>query len=297
MNYARIYGEFIENRRLREPGLTGYVEKHHILPRSIGGGNEAENLIRLTAEDHFFAHLLLAKIHGGAMWAALHAMCVGRKHPGSRYLKRMRKHVAKARELAGLRHSKAMKGRFVGEMHPMFGRPCSELSKQKTREIHASGRGPMSSEEARRKVSESLKGRVFSEDHRRKIAETKTGQKRSLESRRKQSEAMKGRGHSPEAIEKMRAAHIGRKKSPEHIEKMRAANLGKVLSKETKEKISKRWRDYGHPKGMAGKNHSLAYKEMMSRFNLAKIAYAKRFGVPSKTVTKSMLQLAGMGVE
>lgn len=75
MDYHRIYREFIKDRREKEPGLTGYTECHHILPRSLGGGDEPENLIRLTAEDHYFAHLLLAKMHGGRMWAAVYAMC------------------------------------------------------------------------------------------------------------------------------------------------------------------------------------------------------------------------------
>jgi hypothetical protein len=75
MDYGRIYREFIRDRRLREPKLSGYSEKHHIVPRCMGGTDSARNLIRLTPEDHFFAHLLLAKAHGGANWAALYGMC------------------------------------------------------------------------------------------------------------------------------------------------------------------------------------------------------------------------------
>lgn len=75
MNYERIYADFIADRRAREPGLTGYVERHHITPRAIGGGDEPANLISLTAEDHFFAHLLLAKVHNThAAWAAVMVM-------------------------------------------------------------------------------------------------------------------------------------------------------------------------------------------------------------------------------
>lgn len=68
MDYGRIYREFIADRRGREAGLTGYFERHHVVPKSRGGTDAASNIIRLTAEDHFFAHLLLAKMHGGAMW-------------------------------------------------------------------------------------------------------------------------------------------------------------------------------------------------------------------------------------
>lgn len=67
MNYQRIYDQFIASRR-EGPEPVGYSEEHHIVPRCLGGSDEASNLIRLTPEDHFFSHLLLAKIHGGMMW-------------------------------------------------------------------------------------------------------------------------------------------------------------------------------------------------------------------------------------
>ena len=71
MDYKRIYDDFIKDRRTKEAGLEGYRERHHIVPRSLGGGNEPENLIDLTPEDHFFAHLLLAKVHGGRLASAV----------------------------------------------------------------------------------------------------------------------------------------------------------------------------------------------------------------------------------
>lgn len=77
MDYERVYRQFIFSRRKREPALVDscdYIENHHILPRSLGGSDEPSNLIALTAEDHFFAHLLLAKIHGGRMWGAVFLM-------------------------------------------------------------------------------------------------------------------------------------------------------------------------------------------------------------------------------
>lgn len=76
MNYRRIYLEFIEDRRGREDALIGYSEKHHIIPKCMGGDNSPANLIRLTPEDHFFAHLCLAKAYGGVLWRAI-AFMVG----------------------------------------------------------------------------------------------------------------------------------------------------------------------------------------------------------------------------
>lgn len=77
MNYARVYAEFIRDRLSKQPQAPDYFEKHHIKPRCLGGGDEPENIIRLTPEDHFFAHLLLAKMHGGALWAPIAFMLGG----------------------------------------------------------------------------------------------------------------------------------------------------------------------------------------------------------------------------
>jgi hypothetical protein len=68
MNYQSIYDQFIADRRSKKHGVDTYTESHHVLPRSLGGGDGSENLIDLLPEDHFFAHLLLAKIHGGMLW-------------------------------------------------------------------------------------------------------------------------------------------------------------------------------------------------------------------------------------
>lgn len=74
MDYARIYREFVADRLNKQPEAPTYFERHHILPRSLGGGDEPDNMIRLTPEDHYFAHLCLAKAHGGRQWAGVLCM-------------------------------------------------------------------------------------------------------------------------------------------------------------------------------------------------------------------------------
>ena len=71
MDYVRIYAEFINDRKSNQPQKPDYFEKHHIVPRSLGGGNDKSNIIRLTPEDHYFAHLILARIHGGHLWSCV----------------------------------------------------------------------------------------------------------------------------------------------------------------------------------------------------------------------------------
>lgn len=61
MNYLKVYNNIIERRKYEIP--EGYSEKHHIIPRSLGGNNKKSNLIRLTAREHFICHLLLVKIY------------------------------------------------------------------------------------------------------------------------------------------------------------------------------------------------------------------------------------------
>ena len=45
--------------------LDCYKEKHHILPRCLGGNNKKENLVELTAKEHFIVHMLLCKFTKG----------------------------------------------------------------------------------------------------------------------------------------------------------------------------------------------------------------------------------------
>ena len=59
--YSKWYNQLIELRRNRQP--TGYVEAHHIIPKSLGGSNSEDNLILLYPKEHFIAHLLLTKMY------------------------------------------------------------------------------------------------------------------------------------------------------------------------------------------------------------------------------------------
>ena len=104
MNYERIYNEFIADRKAKEADLIAsgeYFEKHHIVPKSLSGSDDADNLVALTAADHFMAHLLLAKAHGGTQWNSVALMCERkfRKNAGGWKPKRihyglMKKHLA-----------------------------------------------------------------------------------------------------------------------------------------------------------------------------------------------------------
>ena len=61
MNYRNIYEQLILKGQART--LTVYSERHHIIPRCMGGTDDPINIVRLTAEEHYVAHQLVVKIY------------------------------------------------------------------------------------------------------------------------------------------------------------------------------------------------------------------------------------------
>lgn len=77
MDYQSHYDKLIKRARSRK--LTGYVERHHVIPRCMGGDNSRLNMVRLTAREHYLAHLILAKLHPDVpgLWFAVQMMSSG----------------------------------------------------------------------------------------------------------------------------------------------------------------------------------------------------------------------------
>ena len=85
MNYKRIYNSIVENankqNRKKKAGVL--YERHHIVPKSIGGSNNRDNLVLLTPKEHYICHRLLVEIHKGtpnenkmyyAMWCMINGV-------------------------------------------------------------------------------------------------------------------------------------------------------------------------------------------------------------------------------
>jgi len=74
--------------RAKNRTISGYSEKHHIIPRCMNGDNKKDNLVRLTAREHFVAHLMLTKIYpdNHGLIGAAYMMTVGsdKFHGGNR---------------------------------------------------------------------------------------------------------------------------------------------------------------------------------------------------------------------
>jgi 5-methylcytosine-specific restriction endonuclease McrA len=192
MGYQRHYEILIDRARNRK--LTSYSEKHHVIPRCLGGGDESQNIVRLTPEEHYVAHQLLAKIHptNRKLVYAAWAMCIGEGRNNKRYAwikNRLRK--------------------ILSETHK--GRKMPEWNKRKLIEVNT---GRPCSEETRKKISEAQIGKVLTEDHRRKLSESHKGKKPSEETRMRMSEAGKKRVWSEEVRRKLSKAKQGVKTGP-----------------------------------------------------------------------------------
>jgi hypothetical protein len=110
MEYTRIYNQLIERAQSRT--LEGYTEKHHIIPKCLGGSNDKENLVELTAREHFLCHMLLCEIHPkeNKLKHALFLMSIGKQRIkenhyviGSRVYERLKTEYSQF--LAGKKHS------------------------------------------------------------------------------------------------------------------------------------------------------------------------------------------------
>lgn len=78
--YTNCYISLIAQAQARELPDGTYTEKHHIIPRCMGGSDMSDNLVRLTAKEHYIGHLLLTKMTEGvyqrkmvfALWRMMH---------------------------------------------------------------------------------------------------------------------------------------------------------------------------------------------------------------------------------
>ena len=57
MEYMKHYTRLCESRK--KMNRKGYQERHHIIPKSKGGNDNADNIVKLTAREHYIAHRLL----------------------------------------------------------------------------------------------------------------------------------------------------------------------------------------------------------------------------------------------
>ncbi len=190
MDYSKIYNDLIESAKLRPnlPLLNGYTEKHHIIPRSMGGSDSKDNIVSLTAREHFVAHWLLWRIHRNKEMACAFSMMANSKNNESYFSSKGYEIARKAfiKTQIGSKHTEQTR-RKISLAHK--GKKQKRHSEETKRKMSESHKGFVPSEENRRKTSESNKNRIWSEESRQKLREHNKGRVLSEETRRKISES------------------------------------------------------------------------------------------------------------
>ncbi len=175
MHYNSIYERLINRAKNRI--LSGYVERHHVLPKCLGGSDELANIVALTPEEHYLAHQLLVKIHPGNQDLLTAAVLMSGRGKGNKRFGWLRRKWSEQNR------------QRKGTAHPMFGRKHSEETKRKMREAKL---GKKFSEETRRKISEVQRGKKLSPEHNAKLDQARR-RPHSKEHNRKISEGVRRR--------------------------------------------------------------------------------------------------------
>jgi len=155
--YTSWYYSIVNRAINRTP--TGYTEKHHIIPRTLGGKANKNNIVSLTAREHYICHLLLTKMLNGEdkqkMIYALHMLSnVKNSKQQNRYMPSSRLYEYE-RKLFSEAQSIRMK-----ENHPLKN-PIHKLAHQRGVDL----RGSTSKKGAKRSdtMKEKMRNRVWSE--------------------------------------------------------------------------------------------------------------------------------------
>jgi hypothetical protein len=188
--YTKWYFNIIRNAN----PTTSYVEKHHIIPRCIGGSDHRENIVSLTAREHFVCHLLLTKMTTGKVKQAM-CWAVGKfaqvnknqqRNFTSWEYQKIRENISFAR--TGKKHSDKSRKKM------------SEKAKGRTPWNKGKTGVQQHSAESNKKRSETLTGRIRTEEFCQKVSNGKKGH----------TAGMTGKKHSEETLQKMRDSALKR---------------------------------------------------------------------------------------
>jgi hypothetical protein len=196
MDYSAIYARLMARARTRT--LTCYKERHHIVPRCMGGGNEESNLAVLTGPEHALAHLLLVKIFPKNQKLVFAAKIMMANANNCRYDTTRTKQYGWLKELAA---------KATGDLH----------------------RGSKRTEDQKKRVSDALKGKPKTPEHVAKVSAalmgkpgTRRGATLTDDTKAKQSAAAFARVDKEENDQKMQEGRV--KMTPEQ----RSANADKA---------------------------------------------------------------------
>ena len=117
MNYQLIHDSIIDRAKTRVLPKETYTERHHIIPRCMGGTDDKSNLVDLTAREHFIVHKLLVEIYPNVkgLWSAYFMMMNAKTKSQGRDYVSTSSEYERVKLICAQVQSDRMKGRMVGE--------------------------------------------------------------------------------------------------------------------------------------------------------------------------------------
>lgn len=188
MNYWKHYHFLIERARTRSAPTP--CEKHHVLPRCMGGSNAKSNIVALTPEEHFVAHQLLVKMHP--------------------------KNVPLVTALQYLCSSNGRDSRN-NKMYGWIRRQAGEAQKQRWEEKGDEMRAIISSDANRKKISDGLRKKWQDPEYRAKLQEIRSTE----EHKKKRGAAISAAINEPSSKAKWAANHQDPLRRQKHSDEMK----------------------------------------------------------------------------
>jgi len=184
--YKKIYYQIINNALSESRNKKDfYYERHHILPKSMGGSDDKSNLVLLTAREHYVCHKLLTKFTVGddkrKMFCAFWAF--NRKSKNQQRFALNSRDYEYARIFISKIFSQERKGVAVGK----------ELTPEHKKKLSTALKGKKKSEETKNRMKESWKLRPpRSQKHCMALSEANKGRVHTKATREKMSSSKKG---------------------------------------------------------------------------------------------------------
>lgn len=204
--YYVWYYKLIEKAKLRTT-IDGYFEKHHIVPRCLGGVDTSDNLVKLTLREHYVAHLLLTKFHEGEakrkLYYGLWRLLLDAKNKNSRIFEIYRSKYIETSLKTYVATKETCDKISKSNIGVKKTRTEKLLKDWERRKIVYSGSGNPRygvclSEETKKKIGDANRGKIRTEEHKKKISESGKGKKRSPGCHVGEKNPMYGKKHSDE---------------------------------------------------------------------------------------------------
>lgn len=201
--FEKTYNDLIESRKYRgtKRKRNDGLNKHHIIPKCLGGKDEEDNYVLLTFREHIIAHMLLYKLYPNksklayALLRMIQSSKSDRKENqyklnklgqpikfSTRYYEDLRiKSIEYLKEInTGKKHSKETIEKI---RKAKTGVKYSDETRKLLSEMR---KGHLVSKDTREKISKSRKGIIFTEEHKAKLSIVgKNRKKATLETRNK----------------------------------------------------------------------------------------------------------------